>query len=59
MCVMLVMKPCHKHTNQESDLHIYHTLRHHPQAGAHRKKDPAIAHRPRIRPVYLSYPQIS
>ena len=35
------------------------TVKRHPQAGAHRRKDPAIAHRPRIRPVYLSYPQIS
>ena len=72
-----------QHTDQESDTHIYHTLRHHhilnftgklaillskktpstvkrhPQAGAHRRKDPAIAHRPRICPIYLSYPQIS
>ena len=35
------------------------TVKRHPQAGAHRRKDPAIAHRPRIRPIYLSYPQIS
>ena len=34
-------------------------VKRHPQAGAHRRKDPAIAHRPRIRPIYLSYPQIS
>ena len=34
------------------------TAKRHPQARAHRRKYPAMAHRPRIRPIYLSYPQI-